>query len=281
GYPVQEWASAAVWRGGPVALNGLTALFSVAAAILLAHLVRRQGGRNGWVAALAFAFVPAVYISSAAAIDYLWAVAFLLGACLAAQRGRPVLTGVLLGIAVGCRITSACFLLPLAVLLWHAMPGRRIGAVATTAIVAGLLGALPYLPVFLRYGPGFLSYHDPYNGEQHSVLAFLSGMLHPGAPAFPPLLIAGQATVGVWGIVGCMALACALVLAWRDRAAPAAARALPPPAPAVAWSWVLAMALVVALYLRLPHDEGYLIPAVPFALLGLGALTRAPVFRAT
>jgi hypothetical protein len=281
GYPVQEWVSAALWRGGPVALNGVTALFSVAAALLLARLFRRSGARSGWPAALAFAFVPAVYVGSTAAIDYLWAVAFLLGAWLAALGGRPLATGVLLGLAVGSRITSACFLLPLGIVLWHAVPARRVRAVATAAIAGAVLGALPYVPVLLRYGPGFLSYYDPYNGEQHSVWAFVSGMLHPGAPAFPPLLIAGQATVGVWGIVGCVAVAVALLLAWRDRAAPPAARALPPPARAMAWAWTVAIVLVVALYVRLPHDEGYLIPAVPFVLLGLAALTTARTFRVT
>src|SRR5260221_4064114 len=35
GYPIQELVSAAAWRGGPLALNGLTAGFSVLATVLL------------------------------------------------------------------------------------------------------------------------------------------------------------------------------------------------------------------------------------------------------
>src|SRR5262249_14614448 len=36
----------------------------------------------------------------------------------------------------------------------------------------------------------------------------------------------------------------------------------------------------VLLYLRLPHDEGYLVPAVPFALLLLAGFVPRPAFRA-
>ncbi len=276
GYPIQEWLSAAFWRGGPVALNAMTALFSVVAAVLMARLVRRHGGTHGWAAGLALAFVPAVYVSSAAAIDYVWALAFLLGACLAALDGRALATGVLLGLATGCRITSACFVLPLALMLWQARP--RAGAALGMAVTAGVLGGACYLPVYLRYGPSFLSYYEAFNGAQHSALSFVTGMFHPGPPAFPPLLIAGQATVGVWGLLGCAALAVAAIVALLPR------RGTPPmvpaPPPFVAWSWGVAIGLVLALYLRLPHDEGYLIPAVPFVLLALAARVPPRVFAA-
>lgn len=280
GYPVQEYACALLWRGGPLALNALTALFSAAAAVLFARLWRACRGRDARLAALAFAFVPAVYVSSTATIDYLWALAFVLGAFVAARSGRALASGVLLGVAVGCRITSACFVLPLAFVLTDVVPHRRARAIAVLATVATVLGAACYLPVYQRYGAGFLSYYEPYSGQSHGIGTFFSGLLHPGPPPFPPALIAGQATVLVWGLIGTLALVVAWATAWRDRHAPDAVRAMPRPSRATAFAWAASIALIAILYVRLPHDEGYLIPAVPFVLLATAAVTTRRVFRA-
>jgi len=278
GFPVQEWVSALFWRGGPVALNALTAAFTTVAAVLFARYFRESGGRDSFLAGLAFACVPTIYISSTSAIDYLWAMAFLMGAFLAANRGWIFATALALSLATGARITSACFVLPLALVLGGARPGAGSGrrAITMAAAAAGMSAAI-FLPVYLRYGSGFLSYYEPYGGNSYGAGKFFSGILIPGRAPFPLSLILGQATVEVWGLLGCVALALALVGGWIRRHADD--HELPRPTRASRWAWGLACTFMVILYLRLPHDEGYLIPMVPFVLLFVASWTRRRVFQ--
>ena len=97
---------------------------------------------------------------------------------------------------------------------------------------------------------------------------------------FAPL---GQGTVGVWGLFGCLALAPALLLALVRAGRPRHARAAPalPAMPGrYRAAWALAVLLPVLLYLRLPDDEGYLIPVVPFVFLLLATWLTPRVLRA-
>jgi hypothetical protein len=115
------------------------------------------------------------------------------------------------------------------------------------------------------------------NGGQSSALRFATGMVAGGDPGVPWPLIGGQATVRLAGLVGCAAVALALVsLAWQPRGSGRAARLDPRTAGAAA----LLVALESAIYLRLPHDEGYLLPVVPFLLLGLAAIATPARVRA-
>src|SRR5215813_9340119 len=108
GYPVQEVLAAAVARagGGPVQMNFLSALAAAACAWAFARRLRRLGGRDAGLAALALVCVPAAYVASVSAMDYLFALAFVLAACTARIAGRPWLAAVALGLAIGTRLTS-------------------------------------------------------------------------------------------------------------------------------------------------------------------------------
>ena len=97
GNPVQEFGSAAVIGLGDWAINGLTALMALAAAMIFALLMRRLASSVDAMAGAALVFVPVVYIASASGMDYCWGLAFLLGATLAVVRGRHALAGLLLG----------------------------------------------------------------------------------------------------------------------------------------------------------------------------------------
>ena len=279
GYPLMEWLCTPLARLGPWAPNLLSAFAAAACAWLAARVFARHGVRDAWLAGAAFVFLPAAYIAGTSSIDYLWAIAFALAAWLDAGEGRAARAGLWLALAVGTRITSALFVAPLAWLVWHSVRGEvgsRSRRVLTMAGVGAVLGAAWYVPGFLRYGWSMFSYSE-IRGGQSSALHFLAGMLHPGDSGVPIPLVAGQATVLLWGVVGSAAIALALAsLAWRPRAAERAAKLVPGSAPAVA-GLVLLEALT---YLRLPHDEGYLLPAVPFVLLGLATWLTPGRFRA-
>ena len=281
GYPVVEFLSTPLARLGPWAPNALSALAAAACAWLAARLFARHGVRDAWLAGAAFVFLPAAFIAGTSSMDYLWALAFALAAWLDVAAGRPARAGLWLGLAIGSRITSVLFLPPLALLL--VMSRTTSGAVAVSARRVLALGGVAtgvavacYAPVFARYGWEMFSYSE-INGGQSSAVRFATGMLSGGDPGVPWSLIGGQATVLLAGVVGCIAVGLLLVsLIWQRRGS---ARAAGVDA-ATGWAAALLVVLEAAFYLRLPHDEGYLLPAVPFLMLALAAVATPARFRA-
>jgi hypothetical protein len=276
GYPVMELLSTPFAGLGPWATNALSALAAAACAWLAARLFARHGVRDAWLAGAAFVFLPAAFIAGTSSMDYLWALAFALAAWLAAADGRAALAGLWLGLAIGTRITSVLFLPPLVLLIMGAGRGRDLRRVLTLGGLASLLAGAWYVPVFRRYGWLMFSYSE-ISGGQSSALHFATGMLSGGDPGVPWPLIGGQATVLLAGLVGCVAIGVAVVsIAWQRRGTPRAGSI------DVRSGWAAALLVVLegVFYLRLPHDEGYLLPTVPFLMLGLAAVVTPTRFRA-
>src|SRR5262249_52716112 len=147
GHPVQEWICSLVWRGGPRAVNGATALASAFAALFFGlAFVELGGGLGSAAAALALGFTPIVYIHSVDAMDYLWALAFSMAALWLVTRGRWLGAGLALGFAIGSRMTAGLLLVPfLALGDRGARRGQLVGFVALALAIGGLL----YLPDYL------------------------------------------------------------------------------------------------------------------------------------
>ncbi len=257
GYPLNELLTALLLPGGPRLVNGATALASALAALALFKLgtaLQLSRARAGLLA-FAFAFTPVVFQSSTSSIDYVWSICFVLWSAHALVTGHSLRAGLLLGAAIGMRITAGAMLLPWLVLQYASKrvepsasgtePGRVSpwGEQLRLCLATVVSGALCFSPVLYTYGIGFLVFDD----QEVSWSA-----------------TATRASSEVWGSLGvwawCGVLAIAL-LSWRElRAALRRARAL-------ALAAGLAIALFGAAFLRLPHDSGYLIPCVPFLLL--------------
>jgi hypothetical protein len=276
GYPVMELVSVPLAPLGPWAPNALSAIAAAACAWLAARLFARHGVRDHLLAGAAFAFLPAAFIAGTSSMDYLWALAFALAAWLDASAARPARAGLWLGLAIGTRLTSVLFVPSLALLLTSAGSRGHARRLLTFGGLAALVALVCYAPVFARYQWKMFTYSE-INGGQSSALHFATGMLAGGDPGVAWPLIAGQATVLLAGIVGCAAVGAALLsLAWQGRSAPRAARV----DGVTAWAAALVVALEGLVYLRLPHDEGYLIPVVPFLMLALAAVATPARFRA-
>ncbi len=247
GYPVQEIVCSWIWRGGPWAINGATAIFSAIAATALAAVARRMGGRDWWLAGLAFAVVPVVYVGSVNGKDYLWSLAFVMLSICAVLRARPLSAGVLLGLACGCRITAAAMILPLGLMLLGELPRTiRIAGVARLLLATFATALAAYSPVLLRYGFGATTFYESL-----------------GRPTWQAVITLG--TLDVWGAAGLVGISIAAIggcvrLLRRDRP-PTPDNALLTPA------LVLMAAIYLAAYVRLPHQAGYLIPFVSAVIL--------------
>ncbi len=248
GYPIPEATLSLLVGSGAWAMNLVTALLSVAAVLLTAMIALRLGIRAWFWIGLALAFVPVVYIHSVDTMDYVWALAFVLAATYLTLRRWPIAAGIALGLAIGCRLTSAVLIIPLAIL--ELEDRKHVSTLMKLAIATVVTAIVAFLPVLFTYGFGFLTF---YSAEYPSMVKVVKGM-----------------TVGLLGRTGLWTVTIALVGAliwkrWRSGDG----------ADGIRWTRFrlaafAAIALWVLMYLCLPHDPAYLIPAIPFALILLG-----------
>ena len=260
GYPVHETATALLVRGGPLLTNGVTALLSAFAFGFCFLIAKRWNLGDGLLAALAFAFTPIVYVSSATTIDYMWAIAFGLGSLYLVIERRPILGGLLLGLAIGCRVTSGALVIPIAIYELTSDRPREARKRVTHFLATALgVGAACYLPVLQLFSQGPLT-------------------LAPAVRHRPWQRVLSNATINVWGTLGCVALGCVfifLLCRWKSvRAALADRRRR-----RLALVCGSAIAVFTLGFLALPHEAGYLIPAVPFALFLLCLVTPPAIRR--
>jgi hypothetical protein len=257
GYPIQEYVCSWFWKTGPFGLNLLDALFCTAAAVAFALICLDYGIPDWWLAGLTLAFVPVLYVNSVSSKDFPWALAFLLASWWCALRKKPVSTGILLGLAMGCRITSGAAALPIALILIDGAENRAaIRRVLVTGLVSAAIVLAAFLPVYDRYGTGFFNFYADHG--------------FPG-----PLEIAARMSLEVWGLLGLAGLC----LAFLAGLAPSAAtRPAVPSRHLLAWA---SMLLIYAIaFFCLPDEAAYLIPAIPFTLLLAWRFSPRWAFRA-
>jgi hypothetical protein len=253
GYPVQEIVCALFWHGGPWALNGLSAVFGAIAATAFGAIARKLGCRDWFIAGLALAATPIFFVSSVCSKDYVWALAFVLLSFLCALNGRVGIAGALLGVATGCRITSAAMVLPIAIVMFN-VTHRPWLAIAKLIMATAGVAFLAFFPVWSRYGMHFLTFYGDHARPDWGV-------------------ILGRATLQVWGGIGLIGLAVAALSACVGRKQTHCTS-----------SWIVASlfmicAIYTAAYLRLPDQAGYLLPIVPAVLLLLCLFTPRPVLQ--
>jgi hypothetical protein len=253
GYPVHELLMAPLVRfGGSVATNGATALIALLGVLLLARLVRELGEPSPGFVVLGMAFTPFLIANSVETKDYMWALSAMLGAYLALVRSRPILGGVLLGIAAGCRITSLLFGAPLILLLIHRRAWREAVEFALTSAATTFA---VFLPVTLQYGTHFFAYADSRISADIVIRSI------------------GQYSIGA---VGALATLVALALSWR-RVLGLVSLATKDIHVRI---WLIAVGLYLLAFLRLPIDIAYLLPIYPFGFLLLGRILRRWMFAA-
>jgi len=259
GYPVQEIACSFIWKGGPIALNGASAIFSALSVLLFALILREMGCKDYLLASLALAFSPVFYINSVTSKDFLWALAFTLGSFYAILKNRPVAAGICLGLAIGSRLTSGVVALPLCLVLQGLNPeNMRLRKILIFAAASTVTAVITFLPVFLKYGTGFFDFYEQLYPDWGTILE--------------------RATSEMWGMSGIAGILIALgAIAWRK----GNKTQLTPPfscAPFHVWAWACAIIIYIAVFLRLPHHSAYLIPLMPFAILLLARFAPRPAF---
>jgi len=191
-------------------------------------------------------------------MDYVMALGFILGSTFFIVRNRPVIAGLMLGFAIGSRITSGAMVLPLALYIFLIYETNKIRSNMKFILSTTIMAIMCFLPVITKYGLKFFRFSD-----------------HP-YPTF--YIVMSRATTGVWGSIGVVAilLVCFYTLLfWKTMKSSLCDRKK---RNIVIFSFVVILLYSIA-YLRLPDESGYLIPVVPFVLIIISLVTPLKLLR--
>ena len=263
GHPFQELFYSMIWNCSPVIFNFVTALLSSAGIVFFAAALKKLHLRNWVFAGAGLAFTPIIYINSCNAMDYTWALAFMLIAfyCVIQQQG--LLAGLFIAFAVGCRITSGAVLFPYALLLWHcASPDKRIKSILQITAATFIGSLIIYIPVIRLYGLSFFTYYE-----------------HFPIPGFAKNFYKG--TLAVWGLPGCLALLIATgwILKKRAIVSPVFLKGKDISKILLIVA-VISTALFTLSFAKVPLKAAFMVPVIPFIWIILSLLTEVRIYRA-
>lgn len=243
GYPLIEIGlSPLVALGGPVVVNGATALAGLAGVWFFDRLGRKLGFRAMALASVAFAFAPLYVVNTANLMDYAWAVAGMLGGAWLATEARWLPAAGALGLSVLARPTMAVQILPLAAWIVFALRPPKAELGKALGLFFGVCVA-GFAPVILRYGARFFSHTEPEvtlaSASTYALGAFGVAMLAAGGAALAdalrgegePVRPAAGSDAANLGMLAGLAVVCLGLFAW------------------------------------LPIQSGYLLPLIPVGLL--------------
>jgi hypothetical protein len=254
GFPVHEIISAVFISGGAVALNLMTAIMSSLAVLFFVCALQQMHFRLPYLAGIAFAFTPAVFIHSTDTIDYMWAMTFMMWSFYLILQNKLLPSAIILALATGCRITSLSMLMPFCVLLIdkNLSTKKNVAVMARYSFIAIVCSVIIYLPVFFKYGNAFFTFYD------------LSGY-----PTIPKVLY--KFSIGVWGIFGCAAIMYGIGVLLFTSLLKSKRFLLPKTTNEKhVIAWLVAIDLTIIIFVRLPYESGYLIPMIPFTILVFG-----------
>ena len=262
GHPVQELLYSALWGAGPIVFNGLSAFFSAIAVVFFAKILNHLNFNHYFLAALALAFVPVFYISSTYTIDFVWTEAFVLISFYYLLKNKLILTGVFLGLAVGCRITSGVMLLPFLMIIWEQKNGRKnIIQLVKMAAPMCIVAFIAFIPLMLQFGLSFFMYYDqfPY-------------------PSFAKVFY--KMIPGVFGCIGVVSIAiCLLYILVNKKKIQFGGLFSEELNRKLIWAGFIVLILFSISYLRLPQKSGYMISVLPFVIILFGYFLNARLFK--
>ncbi|MFL5765407.1 MAG: glycosyltransferase family 39 protein [Bacteroidia bacterium] len=257
GHPVHEYIYSAFYGHSYFFYNFFSALFSAIAAVVFAAILKHLNFRYAFLAAFAMAFTPVVYISSTYTIDFMWTLAFMLMSFYWLLKERYIICGLVLGLAIGCRITMGAMLLPFLLILWYRP--HTLKNFSKIAAAAMMMAVLVFLPLIKEFGASFFMYYDQF-------------------PYPPATKVFYKMIIGVFGLAGTIALiVCkALYLFKKDWATGKLFSAAP--VKGLLSACFLACLLFTISYFRLPQKSGYMITTIPFILILAGYFLNSKWF---
>lgn len=243
GFPVVELAFGGVAKLFPpeklwIYTNTLTLIISLIGMIFYYKILTFHQISSPWITLLWLYGIPVIFINAASSMDNLWTMTFLLIGYWALWKGSPVLGSAFLALSIGCRISSAIFLMPFCLFLF-ANPGiytRKMAIKGSLWLLSGvLLTLLSYLYINWMIYPGFYYFQQ---------LSIPRDYLRSGYYLLQE----------IFGLPGLLFLLFCFLLKRK---------ALPP------WNWeslllIITTVLFLVLFIYRPEKPSYWIPVLPF-----------------
>lgn len=245
GHPIQELLLSQLWSLPSWILNLLTMLVSTSGVLFFMLTLKHLKVESYIAAGMAIAFTPIFYINSTNVMDYTWALSLTMLALYLLVTEKLVLAGVVLGLAVGFRITAAAMGIVFAVYLFFGeRPLLKILILGSAAIITALAS---FLPAFQVYGTSFFTYYEYF--------------------PYPPMLKnIYKATFGAWGPLGLLAIAYGTYHLIKKFSAGRLHQN-----PLFLMS-VAAVILYTWSFLKIPQKSAFVIPMIPFILLAFSTV---------
>jgi hypothetical protein len=262
GHPTHELVLTALWGYGPFVFNLLSSVFSAIGVVYFALILKHFQFKHSVIAALAFAFVPVYYISSTYTIDFVWTETLVLMSLYYLLKHKYILCGILLGLSVGCRITSGAMILPF-IIIFLQRNNMKENIVRFVKITVPMIAVavLCFLPIIKEFGLSFFMFYDqfPY-------------------PALSKVFY--KMIIGVFGIVGVVAIITALLSIIIKRNKEQYGKLFHHPFDKkMIVAGIIIIVLYTISYLRLPQKSGYMIPVIPFIIVLFGYYLNSKAFK--
>jgi hypothetical protein len=178
GQPFLDYSNFILWSvGGDRLVQAWYVLISALGVSILYRLLQEIRGCSPLAGACALALHPMFLAHVGGVGDFAVSLAFLLGALWAGVRGRVVVAGLALGMAVGCRLPLCLNVVPVAFLVgmaWRnkgASSREAIAKAASTGLLAGAVSLLMFAPLFAFYGASLMK-NFPMQSLRYHVSAF-------------------------------------------------------------------------------------------------------------
>jgi hypothetical protein len=254
GFLVHEVATGVLDRiGGSVLTNLGSVALALGALGSFMALCRRLRVPHPVLLGLTLAVHPLFWASATSTMDYVWALGFGLAGGVLLWDRRWGWAGLLFGLAAGSRVTVVLLVAVLAgFVFWQRAEDRR-GVLLSVGLGLGL-GVLCFVPTLVQYD-WTLGFLVPVGADEQAGWSWVERFGR-----------FGYKNVYVWGLPAVLVLVGALVRAAAERPRLGVQRRT---ALGLAAAGVL---VYEALYLRYPLEPEYLLPLVPFVLLGVATL---------
>ena len=248
GYPIPEYFNSLIIDHGWLATNSMTMILSLVSVIFFAKILKDLNVKNKGLLVLTYAFLPILWINSTNTMDYMWALTFIVIAWFFVLKNQWTFAGLMMGLAIGSRITSAILIFPFLYLIW--MENRKIKDIIYFGIATVTISLLSFLPLFLQYNLEFLTYYPAKMTKIELII------------------IAGKNGTKLFGRVPTLFVLIMLLLSAKVLFRKIVERDKD------TLFLLSAIILICILFIKAPYEVEYLIPMIPFGLLFLNKICR-------
>ena len=259
GYPLHEIVSAPFVGLGGAPLSNAATLVVTLVAIVAWSKISHHIGQHKKLLVIAFAFAPVVWQHSAVTLDYMWSLLFIVLSLQAILNQRILLAGIVLGIAAGFRPSNLAAIVPLLCLLY--LRRQKIEDILVFVLSAILVSVGAFIPLIMKYGiPGWFIA----TRQEMSDVLYPTFMMRCISFLYRTIYFVGPLTSVIVGYV-----------LWTSKnVIIASARSRDP----IIVTSLVGLFTFLLLFLWLPLERAYLLPALPFLLLLIDRLSSPRLF---